>query len=1187
MAVSRRVQTLLFTDIVGSTDRLRELGDAAWAALLVRYHGVIRAVLAAHGGREVDTAGDGFLARFDAPGSAVQAAVAAVAAVAPLQMEIRAGLHTGEVELDGDAMTGIGVHLAARVMGEAGPGQVLVSATVRELMAGSGLGFVDLGVRELKGFAERWRLFALDPATVRGGQVEPVGWEPLAQGRGGPRVPFSGLVSMSPTFVGRAEELQILEGARRRAAGGEPAVVLVGGEAGVGKTRLVAEFTARCVADGTRVLAGGCVPVGGDGLPYAPVVEALRRLPEDFGVDAMRELAGRSWRELARVLPSLGKSEAGPLGQVAQPWLFELLLGLLGRLSEQMPVALVVEDLHWADQSTRDLLAFLVRNLRQERVLLVVTYRTDEPRTEGLGPWLAELDRAGRVHRLELSRLDRAETAAQLTGILDAAPAAELVESVFVRSEGNPFFSEELLAVVRGGSRELPATIRDLLRGRVAGLSDPARQALSAVAVAGRRVPHRLLAAVVGLDDQQLIGGLRAVISAQLLVTTAGQDGYDVRHALLREVVDADLLPGERMELHAGYARALSQRPELTDGPAAVLAAELAVHWDAAGEPTWALPARVDAGQAAERSHAFPEALHHYKRALELWGQVPEPDSLAGLDRVELLTRAADAATACARADQALVLLTEALDRVASAADPMRTALVYMRLGGARWDVGDEPGCLAALDQAVRILPAEPSVERARILAYHAQWLMWTGRYRDAVGRSEQALAVARTVGARAEEGHALAILGRCTADAARVVEARQIAEAVGDAGGVVRAHLILGLVLWETGQLREALAAWRGGIAVGRELGWERVMGALAANLAWVLLDLGAWTEVDRVVAEGLERETRATSELPGIATSELHAIKGMLEVWRGDFQAAREHLELARRLHPPPALAAWLLAYFAELALWEGRYDDAGAAVDQAVAMLERVDPGEELSPTYTAEIYALGLWVEADRAEVARAARSADGVTEARRRAGPLLATLQAMASQLKQTEDAQDALVHRYAALGSAESSRLEGRSDPERWAMAAQGWERLEMAYRAAYARFREAEALLVLRAPLASIEPVIQAAHETAVALGAAPLRREIELLAQRGRLRLEQQVDVAAVPEAPPSPAASLGLTRRETEVLALVAAGRTNRQIGQALFITEKTASLHVSHILTKLGAAGRGEAAAIAHRLGLDKQ
>jgi predicted ATPase len=196
----------------------------------------------------------------------------------------------------------------------------------------------------------------------------------------------------SPTFVGRVEELQVLEAARRRAADGEPAVVLVGGEAGVGKTRLVAELTTRCTAHGTKVLAGGCVPVGGDGLPFAPIMEALRPLPEEFGADAMRELAGPSWRELARLVPALGEPEAGPAGQVAQVRLFELLLGLLARLSEQSPVVLVVEDLHWADQSTRDLLAFLVRNLRREQILAVLTYRSDEPRTDRLGPWLAELD---------------------------------------------------------------------------------------------------------------------------------------------------------------------------------------------------------------------------------------------------------------------------------------------------------------------------------------------------------------------------------------------------------------------------------------------------------------------------------------------------------------------------------------------------------------------------------------------------------------------------------------------------------------------------------------------------------------------------------------------------------------------------------------------------------------------------
>jgi AAA ATPase domain len=225
---------------------------------------------------------------------------------------------------------------------------------------------------------------------------------------------------VSPTFVGRIEELELLEAARRRAANGEPAVVLVGGEAGVGKTRLVTELAARCAADRTRVLTGGCLPVGDGALPYAPIVEGLRALVADLGAGAVRGLIGPSWPELARLLPALGQPQTGggPPDQAAQARLFELLLGMLGRLGQETPLLLVVEDLHWADHSTRDLLAFLARNLRRERLLVVVSYRSDEPGTDWLGPYLAVLDRSGPTQRMELSRLDRAETLAQLVGIV-------------------------------------------------------------------------------------------------------------------------------------------------------------------------------------------------------------------------------------------------------------------------------------------------------------------------------------------------------------------------------------------------------------------------------------------------------------------------------------------------------------------------------------------------------------------------------------------------------------------------------------------------------------------------------------------------------------------------------------------------------------------------------------------------
>mgnify|MGYP004487845213 CR=1 FL=1 len=340
-------------------------------------------------------------------------------------------------------------------------------------------------------------------------------------------------------------------------------------------------------------------------------------------------------------------------------------------------------------------------------------------------------------------------------------------------------------------------------------------------------------------------------------------------------------------------------------------------------------------------------------------------------------------------------------------------------------------------------------------------------------------------------------------------------------------------------------------------------------------------WEDCDRALAAALERETTAAFML--------HRVKGQLEVGRGDFQSASHHLELARRLNPAPSQAVWSLAGLAELAIWQGRHDDAGAALDEAMGVLEQQQAGDDGLDLYfkllVLRFCVLGLRVAADRAELARAQRSAVGVDEARRYAEPLVATVTSMTGRPGKAA-ATEPWMACSTALAQAEWSRLEGRPDPEAWRRAAECWERLEQRYAAAYVRFRQAEALLGVRAPRAQIQPVLLAAHQTTVALGAGPLRREIELLANRGRLRLQEPAAKASAPTSSPSPAESVGLTRREAEVLALVAAGRTNRQIGGELFITEKTASLHVSRILAKLGVAGRGEAAAVAHRLGLDR-
>jgi DNA-binding NarL/FixJ family response regulator len=987
----------------------------------------------------------------------------------------------------------------------------------------------------------------------------------------------------SPAFVGRVEELQTLESARRRAADGEPAVVLLGGEAGVGKTRLIAELTTRCTSDGTRVLVGGCLPVGDGGLPYAPIVEMLRGLLADLGAEAVRELAGPSWPELARLAPGLGEPPGGPPSQAAQTRLFELLLGLLGRLGEQAPLLLAIEDLHWADQSTRDLLTFLVRNLRRERLLLAVTYRNDEPGVDQLGPYLAELDRSGRAERLELLRLSRAETAVQLVGILGAAPPPDLVDAVFARSQGNPYFTEELLAAQRAGSPELPATARDLLRGRVQRLPAPARQVLRVVAVAGRRVPHRLLAAVAALDQQTLEEALHAGVADRLLVTRPGQDGYDVRHALLREVLDADLLPGERARLHAGLAQVLAEAPELADPSPVVAAAELAVHWDAAGKPARALPAWVQAGLAAEHAHAFAEAYRHYQRALQLWGQVSKPEAAARLHRVDLLVRAADAAAFAGTVQQAVAPLEAALRHIDPAVEPLRAAVLLARLGDHRRMAGAEPAALADYAKAEQLLiGTPPSAESARVLNAHAQALGSMGRPYEAIPRCEEAIRVARAAGDRTEEAHALDVLGAGMADLGELdraitlgLEARRIAEETGDAETIVRTYSNFSGTLALAGREQDALRNAREGYRRAQQLGLEHARGSFSAvQLAWWLLTSGRWQECEQLLQDLLAAESWGAFDL--------HGIRGRLLARRGEFAAAREEIDLAVQLSPP-AFVIEELKSRAELALWEGRDEEAEAALAEGLRWHAEHDPGGAL-PKVSAYWFTVALRLEADRAERAAARQATDEVAKAHKRAAPIIAELDQFAAA--QIPQAHYPLVLCDLLVARAEQSRLELCSDPQRWQAGAAAWERLGRPFEAAYAGFRQAEALLATRARRLQVQQVLGPAYQTAVTLGAAPLRREIELLAERGRLRLAEQADTTADAETPASPAAALGLTRREAEVLTLVAEGRSNRQISQELFITEKTASLHVSHILAKLGVASRGQAAAAAHRLGLDK-
>jgi len=1014
----------------------------------------------------------------------------------------------------------------------------------------------------------------------------------------------------SATFVGRTEELARLAAAADRAAAGTPTAVVVGGEAGVGKTRLVGELVASARQAGATVLVGGCVELGGEGLPFAPLIEALRGFVRDLDEPELAQLVpGRTRVELARLLPELGPGgpgsagtadgglwtagstrSPGPVGSPTggpgaglgseQGRLFELLLVLLERLGSERPAVLVVEDLHWADRSTRDLLAFLVRNLRHGRLLLVMTYRSDElHRRHPLRPFLAELDRGRRAERLELARFGRDEVAAQLAGILGAPAPPELTERIHARSDGNAFFVEELAATAAAGADgELPPSLRDTLLARIELLAEPTQQVLGTVAVGAAAVADPLLAEVAGLPDADLLVGLREAVSAHVLLVDAGDGTYGFRHALVKEAVYAELLPGERTRLHARFATALAGRDAVGDpGPAA----ELAWHWYAAHDLERALPAAVEAGRAAERAYAYAEAQRQFERALELWDRVP--GATAGLDKAELLARAGEAAANAGAADRAVALVRGALAEVDPGRDPLLAGQLTERLGF-HLRIAGRPGAMEAYQEAIGLVPPGPTVERARVLAGLGQALMLRARFAEAIATCEEAIRVARAAGSPAVETHALCSLGTAMAriedpddGLAALGEARRLAAELGLAKDEARACVNLSDLLNDLGRLEEAVAVAMEGIEVASAAGLRRTFGVfLAGNAAAALYNQGRWDETAELTTAYLE-----LGDDEDLNTVTLRQSMAMLDAGRGHFESALGHVRAARRLAGDEFIAVQyppnLAAAEAEAAAWRGRLEEAAAAVAGGLAALQG-----PLVDLRACMLLAIGLRVEGERAGLATARHDHQTLADARLVGDELV--------QWARGTFAGSRVAWRRAVLATCEAewARVQGEPDPERWLAAVAAWEESGHPYPLAVARWRAAEALLARRGDRALAAELLRRSHAAASGLGAEPLRGELERLARLGRVDLRPQ-DPAGAPAAPPSEptdaaGSALGLTARELEVLTLVAEGRSNRQVAEALFISAKTASVHVSNILAKLGVASRVEAAAVAHRHGL---
>jgi tetratricopeptide (TPR) repeat protein len=664
----------------------------------------------------------------------------------------------------------------------------------------------------------------------------------------------------SPTLVGRAAELAALRAATDAASAGHARIVLIGGDAGIGKTRLVTEFRAQARAAGFRTAIGGCVQLGDVAIAYAPMVEALREVGRELGPEAFAELVGHGREELDGLIGGRGTAASSGPGP-----LFEHLRALLTRLGEQQPIVLVLEDMHWADASTRALIAYLGRNLRDTRVVLVLTYRSDElHRRHPLRPLLTDLERDPQVERIRLSGLSRAELVELLTGIGEASPE---VDELLSRTEGNPFYVEEIVAA---GARVLPDTLAEVVLSRVSRLSEPTQELLHRAAVLGDEVDERLLAALTGDSAEAVTGALREAVFEQLLVIDA--EGCRFRHALIREALYDDLLPGERERLHVAAAHAV-QDPAVADRlDEHVRWAMLAHHWHAAREPDRAFAASVRAGVEAENVRAHADSAAHYERALQLWDRIPDPVTAAGMSRAELFDRAAHAVHWSSHSwARATTLARAALDALGPDASPETRALQLVRLGRMHWIGYDGRAEVAAYDQAVTLLADRPaSAEQAYTLAAQGQSLMLRGMSSAAEPVLRKAFEVASTVGpgtisAGAVAGHALCSLGPVLVDLGRIDEAIEtmrraevLSRADGNPADVSRCYTNHAHVLLLAGRFAELDSLAVEGMAYATATGHLRHYGESIIGI-WglALYAAGRWAEAEARIRSLLDRVT------------------------------------------------------------------------------------------------------------------------------------------------------------------------------------------------------------------------------------------------------------------------------------------------------------------------------------------
>ncbi len=1012
-----------------------------------------------------------------------------------------------------------------------------------------------------------------------------------------PAEPQTGISALP--LVGRRRELDALAAGHEVALAGRATVVLIAGETGAGKSRLVREFVAG-LGDHAFVLTGTSPVIVGSDIPFAPIAGALRDLSQRVPSRRLLELIPPE-SELARLLPehTAGGNGSDPLAQVR---LFEQWLSLLVRLGAEHDggIVLILEDLQWTDASTRDLLAYLISNLSTGQVLLLLTVRSEAlAGNASLRRLLFEATRQPSVRSIDIDPLTRDETEAVVTTLGGAGLSPRARMRIADISGGNPLYAE--LLVQAGDGEALPHSLVELVRERLDQLSPPARRIAQLASAAGTGLPLALLeeaATKLRLNAAPALTELResGIVALRMGPPT---DSYVFRHPLILEVVYGELMPAEREVVHRILgdimARVSGDRPA---DPAWVL--ELARHLWLGGDPARAVPALVSAGDTAMESFAFSEALILYERAIEagVGEKSPKPREPIGFRAIgtsaarggavrSVVERAAQAASLSGNPERALELLDG--EHGSGQGGPT----VSMRRAEYLWQAGRQAAALDIYKSALTI--SVRSEGRAALQGAAARAMLLAGQTHDAQRLASEAVESARAAGAESEELHALYTL---SAAQARLGNLPTALETLGQARELdlrrqrrtriqPRPSRIVDLlsgywseaaVLGSAGRTEEAAAAALEGAQTAAKLGirggWGRMVGVAAAE---ELIALGRWSEAEALLEEWLN------TSAPPSDTAHTLAVYAFLLALRGHTAQASRHLGTSQRqIRAPidPRLHFAQLRAEAEIGLSTGQAGEAGRSLGSGLQ-----DLGDRVEPSELVELLAMSLRAAAERADQARARGAKAELAAIQSDAVVLHGRALANAKARLPGESRFRALL----AWATAEHGRVMGDRDAGPWFAAGEHWAALREPYRVAYAQLRAAEDQLTQRGGRQDARRLLASAQATCLELGAEPLRREVESLAQRARVELApsdpKPVGRTALGDDPEA-GWPFSLSPREIEVLELVADGRTNRQIGDVLFITAKTASHHVSSILGKLGVTSRVEAASMAARAGIGK-